>query len=238
LAWDVSPAAAFTLVFAPIAPSAALAIAWNVDRSFAYSFIDEDGLVEWIQVAAYATAAVSAALVARILSPRGSRASALLYFAFAVACALAVGEELNWGQRFLNFSTPDAWPGADARAPTAVHNVAALDRVFQGTLVVLGLYGTFAPWAMLVVRQRVARLKSLSRKAMLFVPPVFVSSSFLILLTNKLMMAAGFDDDLVQNQFYGEVEELALAFGLASFTVLTYRRLRAANGTRRTVRSQ
>jgi hypothetical protein len=231
-AWEISIGVALILFLAPLAVAGGLAILWTVDAPLAFSVIDEDGAVEWVQVAAYLTATVSAALAARSLSGTGAAAWASVYLALAAGCVLIVGEELNWGQRVLGFETPGAWPGSDPEAPTAVHNVASLGHTYQGLLLLFGLYGTFSPWAVLALRRCLPRLNPVLRNAMVVVPPVFVSSSFLILLTQKLVMVAGADDDRMRNQFYGEVEELALAFGLAAFAVLSYRRLRNHGGRR------
>lgn len=223
-AWKLSPRQAVAVFLVPIAITLTLAIARTLDRNLAFAAVSEDHVVEWLQFAGYAAAGVLAALSTRTFLERNNAVPAAACLIFAIGCLFVAGEEIAWGQRLLGYETSTALREVNTQGATTVHNVDALQRPFQGVLLLIGLYGTVIPCALCLerVRQLVA---ARAAKVDFIVPPIFLTSSFLVLAVHKLILAAGFDDT-AHNQFYGETEELVLAFALAVFAWLGWRRLR------------
>ena len=223
-AWKLSPRQALAVFLVPIAMTLTLAIGRTVDRDLAFTAVQEDHVVEWLQFVGYAAAGVLAAISARIFLERKDAARGAACLIVAIGCLFVAGEEIAWGQRLLGFETSTALREVNTQGATTVHNVDSLQRPFQGVLLLIGLYGTVIPYALCF--SRVRRLAAARAPKLDFlVPPLFLTSSFLVLAVHKVILAAGFDDT-AHNQFYGEAEELVLAFALAVFAWLGWRRLR------------
>jgi hypothetical protein len=222
--WKISPRQALALFLVPIVITLTLAIGRALDRDLAFAAVEEDHVVEWLQFAGYAAAGVLAAMSARTFLGRRDAFRGAACLIFAIGCLFIAGEEIAWGQRLLEFETSSALKEVNTQGAETVHNVDALQRPFQGALLLIGLYGMVIPCALCFSRVR-RLVAARARQLDFLVPPIFLTSSFLVLAVHKLILAAGFDDT-AHNQFYGEAEELVLAFALAVFAWLGWRRLR------------
>ena len=115
---------------------AALAIAH--ERAFE-AIVREDSVLEWAEVCAYAAAAVASARVA--LRTRG-----LVRFAYGLlAAAAAIGEELSWGQRLFDLTTPEPLAAANRQQELNVHNLADAESTTRLVLLAAASYGATLP---------------------------------------------------------------------------------------------
>jgi hypothetical protein len=224
--WNISPRAAGVLFLLPLVVAVAVALTgvgvWYavVDRSI-YNFItDEDSILEWAQVAGYAGAALCAALLA-LHFRRSSLTTALLFLLFALGCLFIAGEEISWGQRLLRVETPDQLAQVNMQGETTVHNISTLHEWFGRGLATIGLYGS-------VLAAAIRLLGRNSDRALIdrFVPPLFLTSSFLVMFVYRHARVIVFPYDHSMVGRYGEAAEFALAFGLLLFSGLLLRRLR------------
>ena len=224
--WRVPARLALPLFVAPLVVTLGLALLRTVDRDRAFSLLNEDQAVEWATVAGFATAAAFGALGGLKLLRYAARAPAVAYLLFAAGCFLVAGEEISWGQRILDFGTPEHLTEINTQDQTNLHNIDPLEKPFKLAQLLIGLCGTVGVWAVRVVPWTARKLRLPQGKVDLFIPPLFLTSSFLVVAVVQLAIAAGADDP-PHNQFYGELAEFTLSFGLAAFALLSWRRLRA-----------
>jgi hypothetical protein len=86
----------------------------------------EDRLLEWAQALCFAAAAVAIAVAARRARALGRRGAARLFALGAAACALAFLEEISWGQRVFDWSTPEVLRQVNRQGETNLHNLAPI----------------------------------------------------------------------------------------------------------------
>jgi hypothetical protein len=199
--WGVSRSLAVAALVAPVAGGVLVgAVAEN--RRLYRVLVREDGLLEWLQVAAWLVALVAAAVLVR--RRRGWQRAA--WVLFALACAAAVGEELAWGQRLFDFGTPEALRDADKQKEATLHNVRAFESPTRWAVIVVASVGAVAPW----VTRRLPR---------------FLVTAFAIAAAYELArLPAG---ERVDYRFakYAEWPELCFAAALAGFVVCSGRRV-------------
>jgi hypothetical protein len=113
------------------------------------AFVQEDALLEWAQVLAYLCAVSIGVLTIRRLWRLGDPGPALVLACLSIFALLALGEELSWGQRLLDFETPEL-ARRNRQGELNLHNDARFEVWTRLGLLVAGLYGSLAP---LVVRR-------------------------------------------------------------------------------------
>lgn len=133
----------------PLLGCALTVLATRWDRVYRV-LVREDAVLEWAQVLAYLCAGAIGVLTIRRLWLVGDAAPALVLACLSLFALLAVGEELSWGQRLLDFETPDI-AGANRQDELNLHNDARVEAWTRRGLFLAGLYGAIAP---LVVRRR------------------------------------------------------------------------------------
>ncbi len=217
--WRVPSLLGALLYLAPFVVIFGTGVLRLVNKPLMLQLTAEDGLVEWIQVAGFAVAALFSILVAIHMVLRGGLVTALLYAGLALGLVFIVGEELAWGQRLLQFSTPDYLAQTNEKGELSIHNVSSLTGVFRVGKLAAGVYGTLGFGVLWWLR----RLGS-DTWLQLVVVPFFLSPPFFIVLLLRL-----FQVTLLQGKVpvdFGEFGEACLAYGLATFVVFTWRRLR------------
>lgn len=110
------------------------------------ALVAEDGVLEWLQVAGFAAAAVGAVVLARRLRAAAGQGAATALLV-ATGFAFVVGEELAWGQRHLAVRA-EAIQRVNDQGDLTLHNVGPGLRLSQAATVVLALGGaavTLAP---------------------------------------------------------------------------------------------
>ena len=95
--WGVTLYVAAGLLAFPVVGGAGLIVLWQ--RPLVQFLESEDSVLEWATVGAFLAAGTFAVLVCVRLWSHGQRWQAGLYGLLALACLLAVGEEISWGER-------------------------------------------------------------------------------------------------------------------------------------------
>jgi hypothetical protein len=160
-AWGIPALVARLLLILP--PIAAVALILTVPHPRIYHFlIEEDHVIEWAQFAAILGASAVFALVGRPAQQAGRRRLAVLFLLVAVGAFVVAGEEISWGQRILGLATPAALAEINHQGETNIHNISALQRVFNVGELLVGLYGFGVPllWANRAARDRLRRESS------------------------------------------------------------------------------
>ena len=189
-----------------------------------FSFLtSEDSLLEWLQFAAFATASLFGLLLARALLRAGRLLPAAAYLLFAFGCFFSGGEEIAWGQRLLGLETPEDLARINDQGEITAHNISTALTVFNTLMLVVGLYGAVA-WAM---RTRAGRHV---RTFDLFVPPFFLAPAFFVLFAYRLIRFTVLPEPVHTVVVLGEWPEFCLAFALAAFALLGWRRARLPSG--------
>jgi hypothetical protein len=217
--WGLTPRAALTLGALPVTGLAALALVHEVHRPLHATLTRENGLVEWLQVAAFAAALVASAAVTHRLRKEGRKFWSLLYGLLAVGLVFLLGEELAWGQLLVGFRTPEDFAELNSKGELSLHNISSLEPWFNFAKLLIGAYGTFG---LLVLRACERKWESTPLE--LVIVPAFLIAPFFFTFAVRLLRTAKWI-----RPGYGEYEELAIAYGFAVFTILVWRRLRTSS---------
>ena len=189
---------ALLLVLPPFG-AALLALAARHDDLYRF-LVREDSLLEWTQVVTYLSVIALAIVAAPRLSRAEDRASAVVVIGLAVVALVSAGEELSWGQRLFDFTTPDLL--ADNRqGESTLHNDAKLEVPTRVALLMAGLYGTVAP---LVIRRLTP-----------FVPPRTVITLFAVVATYFGIRLLFLTHPTYVEAKYSEWAEFCFAAGIA-----------------------
>jgi hypothetical protein len=147
---------------------------------------------------------------------------AAVWLVVAVGCLFVVGEEISWGQRILHFQTPEELRKINRQEEANIHNIRTILNGLNATLLLGGLYGAVAPW----LARWVGKDGERPRDIWLFVPPIFLTSSFAVVFAYKFSRFTIFRTSRYTIVRLGEWAELCFAFGLSMFALLVWWRLR------------
>lgn len=142
--WRISTRLAIGLLAVSIL-AMPVAVAVSVaNESLFERLTDEDGVVEWLQVAALAIAVGAYVVLTRRHWHAGRRLTAILSALVAIGAVVIIGEEISWGQRILGWTTPAGLDAINDQGETTIHNIryfATPSRVLQLTAAGYGLLG-------------------------------------------------------------------------------------------------
>lgn len=216
--WAVSRRVAVAYLVLPIAGAVVVALTrfWN---PLFRLLTAEDRIFEWAQFACWVVAALASGTMALRLFRGRRHAVALLWAALALGLFLVAGEEIAWGQRLFGLETPTVLERVNRQGEITVHNIQGVRILFAAVFVIAGLYGAgSAIWL------RYLRPPTRRDLVDLLVPPLFLASLFILVPLYKLIRALLDVAGVPSLLDYGEYIELCLAFGFASFGVLSLRR--------------
>ena len=217
--WRLAPRTAgslFLLPFAATVVAAVLSVGFKPQMRF---LEQEDGVLEWVQVLAFAASAVAAAALVPHLLRRGRRLAGVAYCLLAAGLVFVVGEELAWGQRLLHFETPEALAAVNEKEELSLHNIESLTSVERVLKLVAATYGLLGAWWLLRLRRQ-----GRDDGWRPFLLPAFLASPFLVVFAMRIARLT-FLRDRVPTGF-SEFEETVIAFGVAAFCLLFWRRER------------
>jgi hypothetical protein len=153
--------------------TSAAAIVWLFPFDVFAELSKEDHLIETLQV-------IALLLGAYFANRTAQRLWLTRQYVHAVICALAVvvlitvsGDEISWGQRILHI-TPPSFFAENKQQEITVHNMPGLDDKVNMGYILVGLYGSIAWIAPLIIP---TLRRSLWR---LYIPPWFASSYFFL----------------------------------------------------------
>jgi len=223
--WGIAVALAWTLLIAPLVLMAVMLGVAAVNVDLFHFLIDEDHPIEWTQFFAISAAVVAFAIAAIRARRHGRRGLMALYLLIAVACFVVAGEEISWGQRILGWGTPAILEDVNHQGEANIHNIGAVQRLFNLGELVAGLYGFALPilWAAPRVRARLTRLDPI------LVPPICTVALFVLPFAYRTIRLILLPDVGERGVELGEVPELTfyvgiLVVGIATARVLGLRR--------------
>jgi hypothetical protein len=212
--WQIGARAAAILWWLPLLGSVALVAVFAAHRPLFDFLLREDSVIEWLSAAAFAAIAALAVVCAHRLRKRALIVQSLAYACLAVVAFIASGEEISWGQRVLGIETPEAVREENLQEELTLHNVSFIFPLYVVGMVLVGLYGSLGSWLV----YRVFSLRS-SLNARLFVPPLFLSSAFLLLVLYRGARL------IAPSVRFGEWCEFCVAAAAAVFVLLNARGL-------------
>jgi hypothetical protein len=209
-----APALVDAVLVLPFVGSVVVIAAW-ADRPLFHLLTDDDRILEWLQFAGYAAATVLGASIALRLWRARQHVLGGLYLAFTAGCLFITGEEVSWGQRIFDWDTPESLERLNHQGETTVHNIGGVMGFTNGTMLLMGAVGAVAPWLAYRWRNRLPR-----DTVRLLVPPLFLTTAFLILFAYKAVRFTLFQDPQSATVSFGEWPELCLAYALGAFALL------------------
>lgn len=218
--WGVSIGTAWLLAVGPLVFAAVVA-GTALYRPLYRVFVEEDGIVEWAQIAALAALVPVGLLVASRLWRRHERSFAALFVIAALAAFFIAGEEISWGQRLLGWATPEDLAALNRQGETNIHNVGSVLQFMNLAMFLITVAAAILPLAW----RWGAGDRTRDVGASIFVPPLFLATSFGFAGAYRLVRYALVPEGHYVVSRYGEVGELLLYGALLAFAVLLYRRL-------------
>ncbi len=170
-------------------------------------------------------------LALRMLLTRTVR-SDLLLMVWTVAIALGslyiAGEEVSWGQWFLNWNTPEGWRELNDQGETNLHNISGwFDQIPRAILIVgIGVSGIIFPWFILNRPHLVMRQFDILYPPLWLVPlaVAVVASDFFLHVQPAFIRA---ELGLLRP---GEIQELFIFWYLFAYTLTLWRRVEVLEG--------
>lgn len=216
--WGIARPIAWTLLIVPLLFMTAMMVVGVASSSLFHWFMDEDHIVEWVQFGAILIASIAFAIAAIRAGRAGRNGLAAIYLVVAVGAFLAAGEEISWGQRLLGFTTPEALEDINHQAESNLHNISAVQRLFNLGEMLAGLYGLLLPllWLAPAFKTRVARWLD-----PLLVPPLCLVVLFFLPFAYRAIRFAFLPDAGERITELGEVPELTFYLGVMVMGIVT-----------------
>ena len=222
--WRIGYLPALLHLGSPIIVLCVGALVWLFDRELMRDMVAEDGVIEWTQVACFTVAAILSVRISQLLYRSHHVLAAWLFALLALGLTFIIGEELAWGQRILGFETPEGLSAINEKQEVSLHNVESVTHFFTLAKLLVGIYGTFGGWLLPHVRS-----KYWAGELRFVVVPLFLSTPFAIVLGMRLLRLTVMTGDVPIG--FAELEELILAYGMASFVTMVWLRLRSREPT-------
>jgi hypothetical protein len=132
------------VAFAPLVFVAVIQGVKLVDPIAFVRWVHEDGPVESLQFLTYALASGFAAAIATAFLRRGERHLGAMYAVLGVGLGLVALEEVAWGQRLLDFRTPEFFAQRNVQRELTLHNLEPIQEKLRYILFAICAYGAFA----------------------------------------------------------------------------------------------
>lgn len=181
------------------------------------SLCKEDHLVENLQFLLFLAAGISAVWLSTRFWRNGDRFIAAAYALFGAFCILIAMEEISWGQRILDFKTPEGLKKDNVQDEFNIHNLEPIQELLFLFYSLVGAFACISAVLWLVPalrRQRWFRLLSVCPCLVLYFLPVLVYGIYRLRLGSWSDMRRHFSYDQARMiSLIQEPVELALAAG-------------------------
>jgi hypothetical protein len=163
-------------------------------------YVQEDGVVEWITVAALLSGSIVCLTRFRNLFNKRNRWFLLVIFCLGIFLFFSAGEEISWGQRILGIKSPGYFEQNNAQRETNLHNLIVggvkLNKLIFSLLLVIGLafYLAVVP----VLYHKIGTVKRSVDALGLPVPRVYQVAGFLLLILLTALIPHGKNAELLE----------------------------------------
>lgn len=115
----------------------------SINYAYFRWLVQEDGLVEIIQVILLLFASYFSLRLFKLNLHKKKIIALIMGLAF-IGFFFIAGEEISWGQRIFNWSTPDHYAVTNIQGETNIHNNQSMFGLSMRIYIIIGLYGSFA----------------------------------------------------------------------------------------------
>ena len=130
----------FELLTAPHEPARPPTL---IDPSFYEYWMGEDKAVENASAIAFIFSGIVGLIITGIFFKRGNKKFGILYLLLAIGFLVLGFEEISWGQRILNFETPEIF-SSNLQNQITVHNIKSIKVYLHDFLMMVGFFGAFS----------------------------------------------------------------------------------------------
>ena len=146
-------------------------------------YVKEDGLIEWLTVVALLFGAFVAVWRAIILGPFRNVLFKICLFILAGILVFGAGEEMSWGQRIFEWSSPEFFAKNNSQGETNLHNLVVngvkINKLIFGLLLGIGVvfYFIFLP----ILYRKKESIRALIDRFAIPIPRWFHLAAYLLL---------------------------------------------------------
>ncbi|GIV80757.1 MAG: hypothetical protein KatS3mg051_0111 [Anaerolineae bacterium] len=133
--WGVSLPTAYLIFLIPLVVSALL-IPIRLDKGLYRLLLDEDRLFEWATFACFVLGTLIGLAVVRNRWQARDRLGVALYLLFTLLMFFSAGEEISWGQRVVDFDTPEDLIEINKQDEFNLHNIGESLNLFRALMIV------------------------------------------------------------------------------------------------------
>jgi hypothetical protein len=151
-----------------------------INKEQYFYFIQEDGLVEYLQSFFYLLAAVLAAIIADHFFKNTQKKLAVVYLLFSLALFFVAGEEISWGQRIFNLENPNFFSQHNRQEEISIHNLGPIQDLLHFGYILTGFFGAFSYYLAKPLLKKYQNLKK-DNYYLLFLPQPVTKLYFLFL---------------------------------------------------------
>lgn len=197
---------------------------WVVKDPYRFHIIcAEDGIVEYMQFAAYFLAAVSAGYIVFRFYKRKDIYNTIAFGVLSLFLFFVAMEEISWGQRIFNVATPESIKKINSQNEITFHNVGLFQQLMFELYVAIGAAGILACalWFMPKLRKlKMLRYIAMHPAILPFFIPIFVYGIYRVHVGqwSELRKTLSFDE-VKYISLYQEPVELMLALGFLFYTI-------------------
>lgn len=191
--------------------------------------IQEDSIIEYAQMLFYFLSSILSVIVSMKFFKRRLFIHGCLYCLLALGLFFVSLEEINWGQRLFNMTSPEYFKYHNTQKAISFHNLYGMQSLSHYAYIIIGAYGAFS-WIFL--RIIASKLEIKSNNVLYYIIPEWFLSSyfFFILFIYSLFWLLVFVIKPLPGGFIiwkdQEPVELLLSMGFFCFVAIHYIKLR------------
>ncbi len=163
-------------------------------------YVREDGLIEWLTVAALFTSCITCFYRAKILSSFRPPLFILCLIMGGLVCLFGLGEEISWGQRLFDWKSPEFFLTNNSQGETNLHNLVVggkkINKIVFGTLLGIGVVFYFL--ILPVLYRKIEKVKELVNSFALPIPKWGHVAAYLLLALACEFIAGGKKGEILE----------------------------------------
>jgi len=167
------------------------------ENGYSYDIVSkEDKLFETLQSFFLLATSIFFILISILFFKSDKKTLFIFYLIFGLIFFIGFGEEISWGQRILQYDTPEIMRNLGADEQSDLHHIIWIKRIVEGWLWgIIGVYGSFA-WLFLHTRKNF----SYNSSVRYFIPEWYLAIFFIPSFLRGLMFL--FDQNNFQRIAY------------------------------------